>query len=132
KVKLMKYLFFASFSLTVALSSLSAEPVPASTQNEAAEILADLRGINDPGERAIKISEKFFGRPFAWGPWGEGDAGSYEPSPLTRFDKFDCTTYVEAVLGLAFTKQAGGYEDFMATFIGIKYCDEKNICYPNR
>ncbi|MEZ4816063.1 MAG: DUF1460 domain-containing protein [Bdellovibrionota bacterium] len=121
------FLSFISFAL--------AESVPVETQVEAEKILKSYSNISSPEERAQLISAEFIGRPFVWGPCGEGDAGRYESKPLTRFDQFDCTTYTEAVLGLVFSKGTS-YEDFLASFLKIKYaCDSgslSEVCYVNR
>ncbi len=48
------------------------------------------------------------------GPLGEGVEGDYNQKPLYRFDLFDCTTFVEMVLALAYTRPESIKEDLSA------------------
>lgn len=47
-------------------------------------------------------SERFIGVEYgANGPLGEGNDGRFDQDPLYRFDKFDCTTFVETIISLS-------------------------------
>jgi hypothetical protein len=79
-------------------------------------------------DRIKFFSKQFMGKPYVLGPLGEGAAGFYDQSPLFRFDGFDCTTYVETVLGFAYTNNAS---EFKQTLNKIRYKQGK-ISYLNR
>jgi hypothetical protein len=53
--------------------------------------------------RLDQISEAFLELPYSYpdDPLGEGKQGQYDQDPLYRFDRFNCTTFVETVLALA-------------------------------
>jgi hypothetical protein len=51
--------------------------------------------------RIEQISALFMGKPFALSPLGAGPAGAVDSDPIVRFDGFDCVTYVEEVMALA-------------------------------
>jgi hypothetical protein len=53
-------------------------------------------------ERLALISHAFVGKPYLLGALGEGKEGYYDQRPLYRSDAFDCETYVDTVLALAF------------------------------
>ena len=52
------------------------------------------------------VSEKFLGAPFVDNALGEGP-GHHDGDPLYRLDTFDCTTFVESVWTIAFSKDQG-------------------------
>ena len=52
-------------------------------------------------ERLTDVSAPFVGAPYVVSPLGEGQG--QDPDPRIRFDAFDCTTFVETVLALAFS-----------------------------
>jgi len=54
------------------------------------------------------------------GSLGEGAQGKYDKDPLIRFDVFDCTTYVEAVLAGAMSVSEN---DFMPNLMKLRYKD---------
>ena len=56
--------------------------------------------------RIEMISAQFLGKPYLLGALGEGVQGQYDQSPLYRVDAFDCETYVDTVLGIAFADNA--------------------------
>lgn len=86
-------------------------------------------------DRAKEISAKFLGIPYGT-VCGDGSDGDFDQRPLTCFDKFNCTTYVEAVLALALTKKEETPEltdkSFNENLKKIKYCNPNDICYKNR
>lgn len=51
--------------------------------------------------RLDETSRSFLGAPYTLGPLGEGPGGEFDRDPLARYDRFDCTTYVETVGALA-------------------------------
>ena len=53
-------------------------------------------------DRVNIISADFIGKPYLLGALGEGEEGYYDQRPLYRTDAFDCETYVDTVLALAF------------------------------
>jgi hypothetical protein len=58
-----------------------------------------------------KASVRFLGLPYGKnGPLGEGPDGRYDQDPLYRFDTFDCTTFVETVVGLALSHNVDEFE----------------------
>jgi len=56
-------------------------------------------------ERAIYFAFLFLNNktPYVADPLGEGPTGEVSKAPLYRFDGFDCTTFVETVMGLSFS-----------------------------
>lgn len=86
-------------------------------------------------QRALKISERFLGKPYKGDVCGEGESGIYDKDPQSCFTSFDCTTYVEAVLALA--RSSGETEtscsaDFWKNLRDIKYCDGSEPTFKNR
>ncbi|WP_240009562.1 N-acetylmuramoyl-L-alanine amidase-like domain-containing protein [Marinomonas algicola] len=64
------------------------------------------------------LSATLLGSPYVDGSLGEGDQGKYDKDPLVRFDVFDCTTYVEAVLAGAISTSP---DEFMQNLIKLRY-----------
>jgi hypothetical protein len=52
-------------------------------------------------DRIEAVSAPMIGRPYALDPLGEGEGP--DPDPLARYDVFDCLTFVEEVLALAYS-----------------------------
>lgn len=52
-------------------------------------------------DRMLEISAYFLNRPYSLGPGGEGEDGDLDQRPLSTWEKFDCVTYVEAVMAMA-------------------------------
>jgi hypothetical protein len=84
--------------------------------------------------RALYFSSLFLGRPYKAGACGEGEHARFDRDPLVTFDFFDCTTYVETVLALAFTEEKGEdiADDFYDILLNIKYDKDLGICYKTR
>lgn len=61
-------------------------------------------------KRITAISSEFIGKPYLLGALGEGNRGSYDQSPLYRFDAFDCETYVDTVLALALANDTASFK----------------------
>ena len=60
-------------------------------------------------QRLDHISAKFLGKPYILGALGEGKSARYDQSPLYRTDGFDCETFVDTVLAIAFAETADGF-----------------------
>ena len=71
-------------------------------------------------ERVLEIGESLLGVRYAAGPFGEGPLGRYDRNPLSRFDAFDCTTFVETVTALALSDSG---DQFQATLNRLRYMD---------
>ncbi len=61
-------------------------------------------------ERIIPLSEPLLGLPYVDGGLGEGLNGQFDRDPLSRFDLFDCTTFVETVLAGAMSYSPSEFE----------------------
>ena len=86
-------MFSALFLFALTFSAPTAGAVEA-VQNEAP--LAPI------AQRLKNVSDHFVGAPYAHSPLGEGSGE--DSDPRIRFDRFDCTTFVETVIALAHTK----------------------------
>lgn len=90
----------------------------------AAETPDTLLGIgaeaDTPAQRVLDYGERLLGAPYVADPFGEGPQGEYDRNPLSRFDAFDCTTFVETVTALALS---GSGADFQTTLNRIRYKD---------
>jgi len=64
-------------------------------------------------ERITIISSKFLGKPYFLGALGEGNHGDYNQLPLYRTDVFDCETYVDTVLALAFASNLNSFKNYI-------------------
>jgi hypothetical protein len=71
-------------------------------------------------ERIALISALFLGKPYELGPLGEGRDARFDQHPLYRTDKFDCLTYVETVLALAYGNDLA---DFQRHIRALRYAD---------
>lgn len=138
--------------LSTVLGSAVTISLGLSLQRGPAEALAQVQGsISEPSnseilgiiqkatgatraERVLQVSEQFLDRPYELGPCGEGASGFYDKKPLARFDRFDCTTFVEAVLALAFVNpdQQNAVSEFWNHLKEIKYSDSTKVCFTNR
>lgn len=91
----------------------------------AAELLRAINHIESDtvqgvSRRAIQVSEMLLGAEFELGPIGEGD-GTIDSDPPFLLDRFDCMTFVEAVVALARSKSVNEVFDDLA-----------NLRYGNR
>jgi N-acetylmuramoyl-L-alanine amidase-like len=71
-------------------------------------------------DRIALISALFLGKPYELGPLGEGSDARFDQQPLYRTDKFDCLTYVETVLALAY---GNNLSDFQHHLLALRYAD---------
>jgi hypothetical protein len=109
--------FFLPALLTAA--SISGAPARAGAPDALSRIWTD---AGSPADRVLDFGESLLGVPYVGGPFGEGPRGRYDRNPLSRFDAFDCTTFVETVTALAISKSRN---DFQATLNLIRYKDGK-------
>lgn len=83
----------------------------ASSREDVEAILSKFSLEENLTARLDKISKSFLGLPYGkGGPLGEGKEGRYDQDPLYRFDTFDCTTYVETVMALSFSRGVNEFE----------------------
>lgn len=86
-------------------------PCIASTREDVEAILSKFSNEENLVVRLDKISKSFLGLPYGkGGPLGEGKDGRYDQDPLYRFDTFDCTTFVETVMALSFSRGVNEFE----------------------
>jgi hypothetical protein len=71
-------------------------------------------------DRVLDFGESLLGVPYVADPFGEGPLGRYDRNPLSRFDAFDCTTFVETVTALSISNSA---DEFQASLNRIRYKD---------
>ncbi len=64
----------------------------------------------DLPSRIEAFSAQFLGKPYLLGALGEGPQGYYDNTPLYRTDAFDCETYVDTVLALAFAHDTTSFK----------------------
>ena len=103
------YLRIIFFYMALMLPMLNASAALKSTEeSQAEELIVSLeKKLNrrqfSTIERLAIVSSAFLGRPYFWGPLGEGAEGDFDQYPLYRADLFDCLTFVETVLAVALT-----------------------------
>jgi hypothetical protein len=73
-----------------------------------------------PAERILDFGTSLLGTPYMEFPFGEGPQGKYDQAPLSRFDAFDCETFVETVSALSLSATTA---DFQGTLNRIRYQD---------
>ncbi len=77
----------------------------------------------DPFDQRIEIISRFFlGKRYSRYTLGEGKQGRYDQKPLYRFDRFDCTTFIETVMALSYAANPG---DFIQYIKKIRYKNAK-------
>lgn len=54
--------------------------------------------------RIASASAQFLGAPYAHNPVGDGRASGVDPRPVLRLDTFDCQTFIETVMALAYAR----------------------------
>lgn len=69
-------------------------------------------------QKIVRLSATLLGAPYVDGNLGEGVQGKYDQDPLSRFDEFDCMTYVEVVLAGAISHTS---IDFLPNLLRIRY-----------
>jgi hypothetical protein len=86
----------------------------------AAVLVPAARAERSAADRVLDAGAKLLGVPYAAGPFGEGPLGRYDRNPLSRFDAFDCTTFVETVTALALSDSP---DEFQSTLNRLRYKD---------
>lgn len=76
-------------------------------------ILASSQNQNFLVQQIEKYSAEFLGRSYSWSSLGEGSGADFDPNPRYRFDTFNCTTYVETVLGKSVARDFKDFEEIM-------------------
>lgn len=74
------------------------------------------------GEKLIKVSQAYMGRPYKFDPLGEGPGSLHDEDPIVNFETFDCMTYVETVLAMTKTNTE---KEFFDLFTRIRYQNGK-------
>ena len=64
-------------------------------------------------DRIKYFSKALLNKPYILGALGEGDSGLFDQEPLYRTDGFDCLTYVETVMSLAFANNLQEFANCM-------------------
>jgi hypothetical protein len=100
---------------------------PSPTEIEANQTLSELyhteqtKPISMP-TRLEHISRQFLNQPYRGNALGEGPKARYDQGPLYRTDGFDCETYVDTILALAF---APDFNTFPQCINRIRYAKGK-------
>jgi len=109
---------------------LAASPLPLDTVGrtdpDMAALAASVRDKPLP-ERLGAITQAWLGVPYLDGPLGE--AGGFDDDPVTRYDAFDCLTFVEEALALALGNDP---VDVARVRRGLRYRDGGPATYENR
>ncbi len=117
---------FANLILTAILIVGVNAPAFAQQKAPTLEVLLQINSVKklNVRERAIYYANVFLNNktPYIANPLGEGPTGEISKEPLYRFDGFDCTTFVETVMGLAFSATP---EQFKQKINQIRYENAK-------
>jgi hypothetical protein len=110
-----------------ALRTTSADPSPLARVPD--DVAANARAARTLplGERVKAITDPWLGRPYAIGVLGEADL--IDADPLTRYDVFDCLTFVEEALALALAPDPVSAHRVR---VGLRYRGGAPITYENR
>ncbi len=130
-VKLL--IIIVALSTTVLFGQIFAQGIDYSESSKKMilEQLSTHKNQKNLRKRALGISESLLGFEYEVDTSGEGSSGVYDDKPLIVMEKFDCTTFVEAVLALTFS-QKNNMETFLTQFKNIKYVDASEVTYVNR
>lgn len=71
-------------------------------------------------DRLVAVTDPLLGAAYSLGPLGEGAAGGPDGDPRLRYDAFDCTTFVETAIAMAFAARAEEVEPLLDA---IRYRD---------
>ena len=69
--------------------------------------------VDDVNQRLKLFSQELEGVPYLLGPTGEGMNAKLESKPLMNMDYFDCVTYMEHVMALAYAPTRASIFDFL-------------------
>lgn len=121
---------WAALLLALTPAVLAAQDLPRDTTgrttSDAAAHAASVHDLPLP-ERLGAITERWLGVPYQDGPLGE--AGGFDADPVTRYDRFDCLTFVEEALALALANDA---VDVARVRRALRYRDGGPPTYENR
>jgi len=108
-----KPLFLICCLPTLSLQAMATQENPEQQANKKIQALyEDLNNkpASDMAGRITTFSRHLLGMPYLLGALGEGSEGRYDQAPLYRMDAFDCETYVDTVLALAFATDLPGFK----------------------
>jgi hypothetical protein len=97
-------------------SSETSIQIKGSERAEVERVLKSAGAATDLGERIVRISESFLGRPYVEGSLGGG--ADLTEEIRVSLDAFDCVTYIETVLALALARTV---EEFVDRIREIRY-----------
>lgn len=107
--------FFLSFSGSLAF----ADALGIQNQTRFLTLVDSLNASSqDTLSKIEMLSASLLGVQYVDGGLGEGENGKYDKDPLSRFDEFDCTTYVETILAGAMSHSAS---EFLPNLTKIRY-----------
>ena len=118
-LKFLIFFFLVSFFFPYPLYYITSQQKKSSISYFRIQDLLDETQDFSLEKRIDAISQNFLGRRYESPALGEGE-GSYQNLPMHRFDKFDCTTYVETVIALS---NSSNIEDFERHMRQIRYRD---------
>ena len=100
-------------------SATEADPVQScpTRHKELDAIIANVKKGGDIPSRILEATKPFLGAAFELNPTGEG-AGSIDDEPFVVLNRFDCTTFIETVLALAFSETS---DDFCRLLSRVRY-----------
>ncbi len=112
-------------------------PLSEVNATQLSQVLQASANTSSATNRLLEISASFLGRPYLLGPAGEGVDGDFDQRPLSTWEKFDCVTYVEAVLALSLIHNPSNdpqanLQMYYQNLIEIKYSDDNNISFLTR
>lgn len=118
-VVVIALIIFLSPAMAVnALDSMNKALFYKTIDDNATQVAVPLPSAN--AEKIDTLSLTLLGSAYVGGSVGEGEQGKYDKDPLTRFDVFDCTTYVETVLAGAMSSTS---EEFEENLMRLRYKD---------
>jgi len=77
-----------------------------------------LQAGSNIAQRVTFFSEQLLNKSYSLGALGEGIAGCFDQNPLYRTDTFDCVTFINTVLALAFSHNL---REFQKNILQINY-----------
>lgn len=92
------------------------------------QLWSEADGVADRSARVRLFALAFLGKPYLLGACGEGLQGRYDQFPLFREDAFDCLTYVNTVLALAY---AGQEAQILPNLVAVNYLNN-SVSYVSR
>lgn len=106
KIRPFLFIFIINISKVLAFSDTQINQLLFEYQNET------------PNQKIEFYSAKFLSTNQGNGPLGEGQNGEFDRDPLYRFDMFDCTTFIETILGMSVSNDL---REFEKNIIEIRY-----------